>query len=165
MEHQRLRHHHNAPSHLVSKHTVTIQRHYRGFKGRQEYSNALWEKMQEEERERLEKQNRQVEEGYMLVELKKEQRERDDQALLSNTRSFKVEQSGEAPAARIIQRWVRKTLNRSHFIVNTENFLKKQVEIIDRNDLAYTIITAMKKSSANNRKTLKSLRNIFHQAQ
>ena len=161
MEHQRLLHHHNAPSHLVSKHTVTIQRHYRGFKGRQEYSNALWKKMQEEERERLEKQNRQVEEGYMLVELKKEQRERDDQAMLSNTRSFKVEQSGEAPAARIIQRWVRKTLNRSHFIVNTENFLKKQVGIIDRNDLAYTIITAMKKSSANNRKKLKSLRNIF----
>ena len=28
--------------HEAEKHTITIQRHYRGYKGRREYSTALW---------------------------------------------------------------------------------------------------------------------------
>ena len=109
--------------HEAEKHTITIQRHYRGYKGRREYSTALWEKMEEEERERLEKQNRQIEEGFKLYELKEEQRKRDDNAMLSHTRSFKMEQSGLAPAARCAQRWFRRAHKRKKFIEHVEERL------------------------------------------
>ena len=77
--------HHKDHSHYrhlnhekLSKHSITIQKHYRAFKGRQYYSTALWEKMNEEERLRLEKQKEQVEEGYKLFQLTKEQFEKTD---------------------------------------------------------------------------------------
>ncbi|KAH3812443.1 hypothetical protein DPMN_140875, partial [Dreissena polymorpha] len=47
---------------------LTIQRYWRGFKGRQIYVNKLFEKYQQEEQQQHEKVLRQMEEGNLLVE-------------------------------------------------------------------------------------------------
>ena len=145
----------------AEKHTITIQRHYRGYKGRRDYSTALWEKMEEQERERLEKQNRQIEEGYKLYELKEEQRKRDDDAMLSQTRSFKMEQSGEAPAARCAQRWFRRAHKRKTFIEHVEKRLQHCVEAIEADTSINQIIQRMKSVIQSNPARLKQMRQLF----
>ena len=117
--------------------------------------------MEEEERERLEKQNRQIEEGFKLYELKEEQRKRDDNAMLSHTRSFKMEQSGLAPAARCAQRWFRRAHKRKKFIEHVEERLQKCVETLETDTSTHQIAQRMKNVIKTNPEYLKKLRRMF----
>ncbi|XP_060568269.1 IQCJ-SCHIP1 readthrough transcript protein-like isoform X2 [Ruditapes philippinarum] len=52
----------------ASQAAITIQRFWRGFKGREAYVSALWEKFEQEEEKQHEKMLYQMEEGELLVE-------------------------------------------------------------------------------------------------
>ncbi|XP_045200477.2 uncharacterized protein LOC123554413 isoform X2 [Mercenaria mercenaria] len=62
--------HEHEGKHLSAREqaAVTIQRFWRGFKGREAYVSALWEKFEKEEEEQQEKVKYQMEEGELLVE-------------------------------------------------------------------------------------------------
>ncbi|KAL4220226.1 hypothetical protein ACF0H5_020634 [Mactra antiquata] len=47
---------------------ITIQRHWRGYQGRQLYVTALWNKFEMEQEQQQEKVRYQMEEGELLVE-------------------------------------------------------------------------------------------------
>jgi hypothetical protein len=88
---------------------TTIQRTFRGYHGRKEYVQLLWDKMEKDEAERRERMMSQVEEGLDLMRIHDEQVKKEEEQILSRSRSLWNK------AASVIQKNVRDHLNAKHW--------------------------------------------------
>ena len=101
---------------------LTIQRSFRGMKGRQKATDRLWDKMEEEDRMRREKQAKEVQQGWRMMEAAKEKRQEDDEMLLSRQRVFAKSASNlNLVFVERIQRWARKVMAVHKLCKLTEN--------------------------------------------
>ncbi|XP_065840911.1 IQCJ-SCHIP1 readthrough transcript protein-like isoform X2 [Oscarella lobularis] len=82
---------------------ILIQAHYRGHLGRKEHVRRLYEQFEREEKARLEKQRAQVEEGQVLIETNRLEREVEEDRVCRRNRQLRL----VAYAIRIQRAWRR----------------------------------------------------------